>query len=70
MFGIKDIIDILLVAFILFAIYRILRRSGASNLFWGILAFILTWLIVGFQTGLIRLLEVFKGKSKGLKMEK
>ena len=48
MFGIKDIIDILLVAFILFAIYRILRRSGASNLFWGILAFILTWLIVSY----------------------
>lgn len=46
--GIKDIIDILLVAFILFAIYRILRRSGASNLFWGILAFIFTWLIVSY----------------------
>jgi DNA integrity scanning protein DisA with diadenylate cyclase activity len=47
-FGIKDIIDILLVAFILFAIYRILRRSGASNLFWGILAFIFTWLLVSY----------------------
>ena len=46
--GIKDIIDILLVAFILFAIYRILRRSGASNLFWGILAFIFAWLLVSF----------------------
>ena len=48
LFGINDIIDILLVAFILFAIYRILRRSGASNLFWGILAFILTWLVVSY----------------------
>ena len=46
--GIKDVIDILLVAFILFAIYRILRRSGASNLFWGILAFIFTWLLVSY----------------------
>ena len=46
--GIKDIIDILLVAFILFAIYRILRRSGASNLIWGILAFVLTWLLVSY----------------------
>lgn len=46
--GIKDIIDILLVAFILFTIYRILRRSGASNLFWGILAFIFTWLLVSY----------------------
>jgi uncharacterized protein (TIGR00159 family) len=46
--GIKDIIDILLVAFILFAIYRILRRSGASNLFWGILAFIFAWVLVSY----------------------
>lgn len=46
--GIKDIIDILLVAFMLFAVYRILRRSGASNLFWGILAFIFTWLLVSY----------------------
>lgn len=46
--GIKDIIDILLVSFILFAIYRILRKSGVSNLFWGILAFILTWLLVSY----------------------
>ena len=46
--GIKDIIDILLVATILFGIYRILRRSGASNLFWGILAFVLAWLLVSY----------------------
>jgi len=46
--GIKDIIDILLVAFILFAIYRILRRSGASNLIWGILAFVIAWLLVSY----------------------
>ena len=45
---IKDIIDILLVAFILFAIYRILCRSGANNLFWGILTFILAWLLVSY----------------------
>jgi DNA integrity scanning protein DisA with diadenylate cyclase activity len=37
-----------LVAFILFAIYRILRRSGASNLFWGILAFIFAWVLVSY----------------------
>lgn len=46
--GLKDIIDILLVATILFGIYRILRRSGASNLFWGILAFIFAWLLVSY----------------------
>ena len=46
--GFKDIIDILLVAIILYETYRLLRRSGASNLFWGILAFILVWFIVSF----------------------
>ena len=46
--GIKDIIDILLVATILFGAYRLLRRSGASNLFWGILAFVLTWMLVSY----------------------
>mgnify|MGYP003302247185 FL=1 len=46
--GIKDIIDILLVATILFGAYQLLRRSGASNLFWGILAFVLTWVLVSY----------------------
>lgn len=46
--GIKDIIDILLVATILFGVYRLLRKSGASNLFWGILAFVLTWMVVTY----------------------
>ena len=46
--GIKDIIDILLVAILLFTIYRVLRRSGASNLFWGIMAFVFTWLLVSY----------------------
>ena len=46
--GIKDIIDILLVAALLFAMYRVLRRSGASNLFWGIMAFIFAWLLVSY----------------------
>ena len=47
-FGFKDIIDILLVALILYETYRLLRRSGASNLFWGILAFIIVWFFVSF----------------------
>lgn len=47
-FGFKDVIDILLVAIILYETYRLLRRSGASNLFWGILAFILVWFLVSF----------------------
>ena len=47
-FGFKDIVDILLVACILYETYRLLRRSGAANLFWGILAFIVVWFLVSF----------------------
>ena len=47
-FGFKDVIDILLVAFILYETYRLLRRTGASNLFWGILAFLVVWFRVSF----------------------
>lgn len=46
--GIKDIIDILLVSSILFGVYRLLRKTGASNLFWGILAFVFAWLLVSY----------------------
>ena len=47
-FGLKDVIDILLVAIILYETYRLLRRTGAANLFWGILAFIVIWFLVSF----------------------
>ncbi|MBQ7632435.1 MAG: diadenylate cyclase CdaA [Paludibacteraceae bacterium] len=47
-FGFKDFIDILLVAFILYETYRLLRRTGATNLFWGILAFLIVWFLVSF----------------------
>ena len=47
-FGFKDVIDILLVAGILYENYRLLRRTGATNLFWGILAFIVVWFLVSF----------------------
>ena len=47
-FGFKDAIDIILVAAMLYYTYRLLRRTGAANLFWGILAFILVWFLVSF----------------------
>jgi len=46
--GFKDVIDILLVACILYETYRLLRKTGASNLFWGILAFLVVWFLVSF----------------------
>lgn len=47
-FGFKDLIDILLVAVILYETYRLLRKSRVANLFWGVLAFIVVWFLVSF----------------------
>ncbi|MDE5845160.1 MAG: diadenylate cyclase CdaA [Muribaculaceae bacterium] len=44
-FGIKDIIDILLVASMLYYLYRIMKESGSINIFYGVLAFIMVWVI-------------------------
>ncbi len=44
--GIKDIIDILLVASLLFYIYRLMRESRSLNIFGGIMLFVLIWLFV------------------------
>ncbi len=43
--GIKDIIDILIVATILFYIYKIMKESGTLSIFLGVLAFIIIWFI-------------------------
>lgn len=45
-FGIKDFIDILLVAYLLYQTYRLMKDSGSINIFTGILVFIGCWLIV------------------------
>ncbi|MBQ8502380.1 MAG: diadenylate cyclase CdaA [Bacteroides sp.] len=45
-FGIKDFIDILLVAFLLYYTYKLMKASGSINVFTGILIFILIWLVV------------------------
>ena len=42
-FGIKDIIDIFIVALLLFYIYRLMKESGTINIFYGIMAFIVVW---------------------------
>lgn len=43
--GIKDILDILIVATLLYYLYRIMKESGAINIFYGVLAFIVVWFI-------------------------
>lgn len=44
-FGIKDALDIILVAFLLFYLYRIMKESGTINIFIGVLAFIAVWVV-------------------------
>lgn len=45
-FSIKDLIDILLVALMLFYFYKLMKESGSLNLFIGIFIFIILWLLV------------------------
>lgn len=45
-FGIKDLIDILLVALMLYYIYRLMKESRSLNVFLGIIIFIIVWLFV------------------------
>lgn len=42
-FGIRDMLDIAIVALLLFYLYRIMKESGTLNIFFGVLAFIAVW---------------------------
>lgn len=44
-FGFKDILDILLVALLLYYIYRLMKESGTINIFYGVMAFIIVWVV-------------------------
>lgn len=43
-----DIIDIFLVALLLYVSYKIMKRSGALNIFYGILAVLFIWVMVSY----------------------
>lgn len=45
-FGIKDIIDIVLVSLLLYYAYRLMKESRSLNVFIGIIMFVIMWLIV------------------------
>lgn len=45
-FGIKDFIDIVLVALLLYYLFRLVKMSGMRPLFVGILVFMLIWILV------------------------
>ena len=45
-FGIKDAIDILLVAILLYNVWRLMKSSGSLNIFYGVLVFVAIWIVV------------------------
>ena len=45
-FGIKDFIDILLVAIILYYVYRVMKQSRSVNISYGLLLFVTAWIVV------------------------
>jgi uncharacterized protein (TIGR00159 family) len=51
-FGIKDAIDVLFVALLLFWLYKLMKQSGTKNIFLGVLAFIGVWLVTSEILGM------------------
>lgn len=45
-FGIKDLIDVLLVAFFLYQAYKLMKNSGSIALFSGIISVIIVWILL------------------------
>jgi len=45
-FGVKDIIDIVLVALLLYFIYRLMKETSSANIFGGIIVFVVVWIFV------------------------
>ena len=45
-FSILNLVDILLVALLLFYLYKMMKESGSLNLFLGLLIFVLVWMVV------------------------
>lgn len=45
-FGIKDLVDILLVAVLLYYCYKVMKQTRAVNIFYGVLVFVSFWIIV------------------------
>ncbi len=44
--NIKDILDITLTTLLLFGAYRLLKRSGAANVFLGVMTFVIVWFFI------------------------
>jgi diadenylate cyclase len=59
--SIKDIIDILLVALLLYGTFKVMKSSGALSIFMGVLSFVALWILVSY---------VFEMKLMGAIMDK
>jgi diadenylate cyclase len=46
--NLKDIIDILLVAFLLYGTFKLMKSSGALSIFTGVLSFVALWVLVSY----------------------
>lgn len=44
--GFKDVLDIVLVALLLYYIYRLMKESSSANIFGGIIVFVVVWIFV------------------------
>lgn len=44
-FGLKDVIDILIIAVMLFYVYKMMKSSGTLSLFYGVLIFFVLWIL-------------------------
>ena len=45
-FGIKDAIDILIVASLLYYLFKMMKESGAIKIFSGLITFVVVWIVV------------------------
>ncbi|MDR1591884.1 MAG: diadenylate cyclase CdaA [Prevotellaceae bacterium] len=78
-FGIKDLIDIILVALLMYQCYRLVKGTGATNIFVGIIVFVVMWFVVThlfhmellgaifdgvFNVGAIALIVIFQAEIR------
>lgn len=51
-FSFRDLLDILIMAIMLYYLYRIMRESGTINIFFGVMAFVVVWVLASQILGM------------------
>lgn len=64
-FGIRDAFDIAIAGLLLFYLYRIMKESGTLNIFFGVLAFIVVWVLT-YQILELKLIGSILDKFMGI----